>query len=171
MATQGFMGKDIRRINKGLKKLSLEFPDICDKLLSEMTIRVFLDLKENTPVNDNNFDYIEKGKLKESWRYFKSGQLEYTIENPEKYILLVEYGLNKLSDDPVKASKSMAFLIANGVFTKFGNFLVYNYQPNEKVKANGFIRDILKYWGDKIVEIGKEYIMVEASKAYHEGAK
>ncbi|HDK26099.1 MAG TPA: HK97 gp10 family phage protein [Candidatus Atribacteria bacterium] len=127
-------------------------PTLSDRVVKRFVTDIAIELREQTPVSANDFDYIDKGRLKEGWYIKRLGKSQYEIGNPEEYIMIVEYGANKLSDDPKKKANSLRFLYANGVFTPD-----YEYIADDRVKKEGWIRLILSKWQMTILALAKRY--------------
>ncbi len=136
------------KINKKLDILTKNIDPILKAILEKTSYAVYADLKKATPVGDNSFDYFEQGELKESWYVTQISDDTFEIGNPKEYILYVEFGLNKLSSNPIKRMNSLAFLYAVGVFDSKTD--EYKYTANSRVKKTGFIRLVLKKWDMKI---------------------
>lgn len=150
--SSGFKSNLDKEVLGRLKFLEKVAPKLSDKVIKRFVTDIAIEFREGTPVSDNDFPYIEKGKLKDSWYIKRLGLGQYEIGNPEEYIMIVEYGLNKLSDDPKKKQNSLRFLFANGVFTPD-----YQYIADDQVKKEGWIRLIMSRWQMTIVKLAKRY--------------
>lgn len=162
--SSGFKSNLDKQILGKFKFLEKVAPKISDRVIKRFVTDIAIEFREGTPVSDNDFPYIEKGKLKDAWYIKQLGLGKYEIGNPEEYIMIVEYGLNKLSDDPVKKHKSLRFLFANGVFTPD-----YSYTPNEQVKKEGWIRLVIARWQPTLIKLAKRYIYELTYGAYKHG--
>lgn len=140
---------DINRLLAKLQMIEKQAPNSARALLRKYSFKIYGELVSATPVGNTLFDK-HPGELREAWdiKELDNGRT-YIVSNDAEYLLYVEFGLQKLSDDPDKRYRQLKYLFGVGILThdQSTGQVQYNYKPYiPTLQTIGFLRKTTDYW-------------------------